>query len=238
MVQVNAKLLVASCTKETGALLKEYLTARGIGLTKDAKKVISYGVSQAGALNGNCGRGKMFNMRTMLECGVRTVPFYTPTDRIPTEAYPLLARQNHGFGGTDIVPVFQSEELQWRVRAGWEWFSQYIPLVAEYRVWVFRGEVLDTYQKQMNRPEEYKFIGRNFRNGFDFVHSANEQDASDACIKAVKVLDLDFAAVDCIRGKDERIYVLETNTAPGVIRSGAQATLGKLADRMVEWVRA
>jgi hypothetical protein len=168
---------------------------------------------------------------------VRTVPFFLEGEYIPIEAYPLLARGNHGYGGTDIMTVFQPQEIPWREAAGAEWFSSYIPIESEYRVWVWRDEVLDTYQKKMNRPEDYKFIGRNFRNGFDFVHTADQWEVSDMAIKAVKCLGLDFAAVDCIRGRDGKVYILETNTAPGVIKSGAQKTLAKLADKMVEWLK-
>lgn len=243
---MKARLRIASTSKETGALLEEYLAARGVSLyssygpdpaIKKTVPVISYGVPHPGALNGCCGRGKIFNMRTMRDAGVRTVPFYMPEDNIPAHAYPLLARGNHGYGGTDIMTVFQPEELPWRVAAGAEWFSSFISIAHEFRVWVFRGDVLDTYRKKMNRPDDYKFIGRNFRNGFDFVHTENDPHVSLMATKAVGCLGLDFAAVDCIRGKDGRVYILETNTAPGVIRSGAQATLAKLADKMVGWLK-
>src|SRR5882757_2820098 len=122
---MKARLRVASTSKETGALLEEYLMARGVALTQAAKSVISYGVPHPGALNGCCGRGKIFNMRTMRDAGVRTVPFFIPPadiavgrdleDIIPAKAYPLLARGNHGYGGTDIMPVFQPEEIPWRI---------------------------------------------------------------------------------------------------------------------------
>lgn len=235
---MKARLRIASTSKETGALLEEYLEARGVQLTHTAKSIISYGVPHPGALNGCCGRGKIFNMHTIRDAGVRTVPFYVPGEQaVPADAYPLLARGNHGYGGTDIMTVFQPEELPWRVAAGAEWFSSFVPIAQEYRVWVWRNEVLDTYVKRMNRPEDYKFIGRNFRNGFDFEHGKNEYDVSREAVKAVQALSLDFAAVDCIRGKDGLVYILETNTAPGVIKSGAQATLAKLADKMVGWLK-
>jgi len=233
---MKARLRVASTSKETGALLEEYLKARGVQLG-NYNPVISYGVQHEGALNGCCGRGKIFNMRTMRDAGVRTVPFFTEVGDIPANAYPLLARSNKGYGGTDIMTVFQPEEIPWRIAAGAEWFSSYVPLTAEYRVWVFRHDVLDTYQKKLNRPEEYRRIGRNFANGFDFVHTRDEYDVSAMAVKAVGALSLDFAAVDCIRGKDGKVYILETNTAPGVIKSGAQATLAKLADKMVGWLK-
>jgi RimK-like ATP-grasp domain len=234
---LRAKVLVASSSQETGALLKEYLVNRGVTLSEGAQKIISYGVPYPGALNGECAKGKIYNMQAMALAHVRTIPYYLAGERIPLEAYPLLARKEHGYGGTDIVPVFQPEELEWRIAAGWEWFSSYVSIQQEYRVWVWRDEVLDTYKKNMVRPQDYKFIGRNFRNGFDFVPTPGLVILSNAAIRATKAIDLTFAAVDLMIGKDGRVYVFEVNSAPGVVRSGAQATLGKLADRMVEWVR-
>ena len=150
--------------------------------------------------------------------------------------FPLLARKAHGYGGTDLVPVFQLEEIPWRLAAGWDWFSSYIPVAQEYRVWVFRDECLDIYKKQMHRPEDYKYIGRNFRNGFDFVLAKAEPSIVDVALRAVAALHLDFAAVDLLLSTNDYIYVLEANTAPGAIKSGAHKTLGKLADRMVSWL--
>lgn len=240
---MDASLLIADSSTETGALLKEYLQARGVRIVPKSDRVISYGVPRPGAL-GNTrpstrppGFGKIYNMQRMNQMGVRTVPWFEGTQVPNGFRFPALARAAHGYGGTDIVPVFQPEEIPWRVAAGWSWFSSYVPVDQEYRVWVWRGEHLDTYKKQMNRPQDYKYIGRNFRSGFDFIHVPPERDVTDIAIKAVDCLHLDFAAVDLLRGKDGLLYILETNTAPGVIRSGAQATLGKLADKMVEWLK-
>jgi glutathione synthase/RimK-type ligase-like ATP-grasp enzyme len=188
-------------------------------------------------------------MLAMDAAGVLTVPWFQVSDiprgfefaqkqRIMDMRFPLLARKITGQGGTDIVPVFEAKEIPWRIAAGWDWFSSYIPMITEHRVWVFRGRALGTYEKQMRRPKDYKYIGRNFRNGFDFVKSDFVRDASEQAVKAVKALRLDFGAVDMLRGMDGRVYVLEVNTAPGCIKSGAQATLGKLADCIVDWEKS
>ncbi len=247
---MDVRMPIASSSKETGALLTEYLNARGLRVvdTRGPRvPVISYGVPRIEAtkvLNRLHGNGKVWNMQQMTKGGVRCVPFYAAeTLMAMTDSalcllkYPMLARKLHGYGGTDIVPVFEPQEIPWRIAAGWDWFSSYIPVADEFRVWAFRDEVLGTYKKQMNRPEDYKFIGRNFRNGFDFVASADDPEASEAALKVLKALNYDFAAIDMLRGRDGRIHVLETNSAPGAIKSGAQLTLGKLADRMTEWVK-
>lgn len=240
---MKVRLQIASVAKETGALLTEYLEDRGLTITRtDHDIVICYGVPShvTKNLNGNCGGGDKIRRLLQMEVGhVRTVPWFR--GRVPPAGFqfPVLARAMSGHGGTDIVPVFQPEEVEWRVDAGWDWFSSYIPLKTEFRVWTFRGEILDVYEKVMKRPSEYKYVGRNFRNGFDFQHTTKYPvEAGVQALRTTDAIGFDFAAVDMLLGKDDRIYVLEANSAPGVIRSGAQATLGKLADRMVTWVNA
>jgi glutathione synthase/RimK-type ligase-like ATP-grasp enzyme len=225
-------VLIASSSKETGALLKEYLEERGAGAG-----TVCYGLSAnvKPVLNENCRLDKIERLAKMREAGVRTIPWFIGRI-IPEEIrFPLLARKTIGHGGTDIVPVFQKDEVAWRSKAGWDWFSQYVPVHSEFRVWVFRGEHLDTYEKRMKRPSEYKYIGRNFRNGFDFEPATFQADVFDQASKALKALKLDFGAIDLLRGTDDKVYVLEVNTAPGVIKSGAEKTLGKLADRIDTW---
>lgn len=244
---MEVRLPIASSSEETGALLTEYLEARGVTIVSHGKgvPVISYGVPRIDAvhvLNRLPGKGKVYNMTKMLNGGVRTVPYWTAEqlrgasqEALEGLKYPMLARKIHGYGGTDIRTVFEPQEIAWRIASGSDWFSTYIPIETEFRVWAYRNEVLGTYKKQMNRPSDYKTIGRNFANGFDFVSAENDPDASEAAVKTLAALGYDFAAIDMIRGRDGLVYVLECNSAPGAIRSGAQETLGKLADRMVNW---
>ena len=222
---------------ETGALLRQLLQDRGI-YDSQSKNVVCYGrphFHTKNMINGNRrGENKIDNMRLMQEAGCRVVPWFEGTKIPRNTAFPLLARKSHGMGGTDIVPVFQPKEVEWRVAAGWNWFSSYVPVATEFRVWVWRREHLDTYEKVMQRPADYKYIGRNFRNGFEFRHRKPHVDAFHQAELALAALNLDFAAIDMLQGEDGHIYILEANTAPGVIRSGAQATLAKLADK-IEW---
>jgi glutathione synthase/RimK-type ligase-like ATP-grasp enzyme len=236
MLKIN--LQVAQAGKETGALLRQYLYDRGVSVVDSARPVVCYGLptNTKPNLNGNCGTDKIERLRLMENAGVATIPWFS-ADNIIGLHYPLLARKSNGYGGKDIVPVFQPEELPWRIKAGWEWFSEYIPVHTEYRVWTFHNTALDTYEKVMQRPHEYKGIGRNFGNGFEFRKTANHEGPTELAIAATAALGLDFAAVDLLGGMDGALYVLEVNTAPGVIRSGAQATLGKLADRIASWAK-
>lgn len=180
----------------------------------------------------------MRRLNQMTGGGCRTVPWFSGSVVPRGFRFPALARKMSGHGGTDIVPVFQRQEVPWRVAAGWDWFSTYVPLQTEFRVWIYRDELLDVYEKTMQRPHEYAYVGRNFRNGFDFTHRANGYpiEAVTQAKTAIRALQFDFGAIDMLLGEDGNIYILEVNTAPGVLKSHAEATLAKLADRMVDWV--
>ena len=237
-MRVNLK--IAGVAKETGALLTRYLKDRGVTIDKSAEVTISYGIPSSAryALNGECGGGdKIRRMNQMEAGGVLTVPWFAG-DHIPKGfSFPALARKMSGHGGEDLIPVFEPQEVPWRRQAGWDWFSSYVPVKTEYRVWMFRDECLDVYEKVMRSPGDYAYIGRNFRNGFDFEPCVvPPREAIRQARLVIKALSFDFGAVDMLHGLDGEIYVLECNTAPGVIRSGAQTTLGKLADRMVWWL--
>lgn len=235
------EVLVSSVAQQTGALLKSMLVGRGIYSDK-GDAVVCYGQSYLGpkpALNPHCSRGKIYNMSQMTTMGVRTVPWFQGSKIPHGVSFPLLARKSHGYGGLGIIPVFQPEEIPWRVAAGWTWFSQYVPISREYRAWVFRDHVLDVYEKQMARPARYRGIGRNFGNGFEFVHRTSyPSEVARQAALAIEALEYDFAAVDLLEGKDGQIYVLEANAAPGVIRSRTQGSLGKLVDEICEWHKA
>lgn len=230
------RVTIANSSKETGALLVGLLKDAGI-YHPGAKATVCYGsdVETKPNLNAQCGLDKITRMNLMKKAGVSTVPWFSGTKIPANTQYPLLARKASGFGGTDIIPVFQPDEVKWRVAAGWDWFSSYVPVKRELRVWIFRGIHLDTYEKTMQRPTDFKYIGRNFRNGFDFSPADKHEGAFKEANKALRCLGLDFGAVDLLIGQDDKVYILEVNTAPGVIKSKSKPTLVKLAEHIVKW---
>lgn len=231
------KVTIANSSRETGALLVTLLSELGI-YSPAAKATVCYGSpidSDVPTLNARCGLNKIERLKLMKDAGVATVPWFKGTKIPENMQYPLLARKANGFGGTDIIPVFQPEEVKWRVAAGWDWFSSYVQIKHEYRVWNFRGIHLGTYEKTMQRPTEYKHIGRNFRNGFEFAPTDEHVAASAEATKALSCLGFDFGAVDLLIGTDDKVYILEVNTAPGVLRSNSKPTLEKLVQHIAKW---
>jgi glutathione synthase/RimK-type ligase-like ATP-grasp enzyme len=189
-------------------------------------------------LNANAGAGDKYEqMVRMGEAGVLVPQTYMPDDN-PTQ-FPLLARKRHHMGGTDIRLVMQAKELPWRAASGSDFFVEYIPWETEYRVWVFRGKHLGTYEKVMGHPEMYKRLGANYKNGFVF-NLVRQGDIPRAAVQsatsAIGALDLDFGAVDVLKGENGKFYTLEVNTAPGV-QNGTRQVLRGLADNIAVWAR-
>lgn len=237
---IKTTVYISGAGRETGTLLQEYLQERKVW-DRGGPAAVCYGVDGAvkrgPVLNAACMTDKMDRLEMMGRAGVRTIPWARGHEALKLQ-FPLYARKVYGMGAKDLMPVFQPEEVPWRIEAGWEWFSSIVPIEREIRCWVWRDEVLQTFEKVMARPSDYKAMGRNFGQGFDFEPVGSRLELSDEAIRATDAISLDFAAIDMIYGKDRRVYVLEANTAAGAIRSGAQATLAKLADRIADWCRA
>lgn len=94
----------------------------------------------------------------------------------------------------------------------------------EYRVHVFNGEVIDTQRKARKRDvpdDQVNWKVRNLDGGFIFARNEDHEVPAmvlEEGVKAVGALGLDFGAVDVIwNDKDTKAYVLEVNTAPGLM---------------------
>jgi len=114
-------------------------------------------------------------------------------------------------------------------------YVEYKKKRAEYRVHVFKGEVIDTQQKkkrtEINRPATFNTFIRNHANGWVYCRDDITSDIfRDAlAILAVQALGLDFGAVDIIYNEHEnQNYVLEVNTAPGLEGSTLDTYIGAI----------
>ena len=90
----------------------------------------------------------------------------------------------------------------------------------EYRVHIGRGRVIDvTMKRRANGHENPNMNVRSYDNGWRFCRN-NIVTPPDHLIQAakdaVRVLDLDFGAVDVCIGHHNEVCVFEVNTAPGI----------------------
>lgn len=105
-------------------------------------------------------------------------------------------------------------------------YTAYVPKRHEYRVHVFRGEVIDVQRKARRRDvadEDVNWKVRNNANGFIFARNGDAlgdvpADVLDQGRASVQSLGLDFGAADVIYNEHQSLaYVLEVNTAPGLV---------------------
>ena len=186
---------------------------------------------------------KFFNM--MKEVAPDDIPqFWTKKEDIPEDAYPVVCRTVlAGHSGDGIVIADDSEGL---VAA--PLYVRYMKKKDEFRIHVGRktqyvGEndhepsesgVITTFktiavQRKARRTEtpdeEVNWKVRNLAGGFIFQrNNVNVPDkVVEAAHRALAATNLDFGAVDVIWNENqEKAYVLEINTAPGLEGSTVQ----------------
>ena len=124
-------------------------------------------------------------------------------------------------------------------------YTKYIKKVAEYRVHVFDGVVIDIQQKRKRQEvpnEQVNYQIRNASNGW--IYARIDVDCPtcvrDAGIAAVSALNLDFGAVDIgYNAHTGTATVYEVNTAPGLEGSTLdyyyEALLNKLPQIASGW---
>lgn len=100
-------------------------------------------------------------------------------------------------------------------------FTKYVKNIAEYRVHIAFGEVIDIQKKgrRSDADPEADHRIKNHSNGYVFMRQniTVPADVSKQALAAYKALGLDFAAFDVIYNQHyDRAYVLEANTAPGL----------------------
>lgn len=107
----------------------------------------------------------------------------------------------------------------------------------EYRVHVFKNDVIDVTQKKKRKEAEHLDTKiRNHKNGWVYCRE-NVQEPTGLrtlALNAIRAADLTFGAVDIIwNEKEDKCYVLEINTAPGLVGT----TLDKYVDSFVKDIK-
>lgn len=146
--------------------------------------------------------------------------FWTNQADIPDDAFPIVCRTVlAGHSGVGIVMADNRDAL---VPA--PLYVEYIKKQDEYRVHVGRrnGESIIIAVQQKRRRADHENPNwqiRNHENGFIYARENVNPPASviDVARRALMATNLDFGAVDVIyNARQERAYVLEINTAPGL----------------------
>ena len=160
----------------------------------------------------------------------------------------LVGRTETHVGGSGFYLVTSQRDFQLAQRLGCTHFMSYIPTDREYRVHVFKGQVLGAGEKLMGDAATSLHI-RNVSTGWSFRYNNIERiprDTERIAVDAVSALGLDFGAVDIIKSVGGNLYVLEVNTAPSLVKpvEGNQrdAEHGPMfqayVDAFSRWIRA
>jgi glutathione synthase/RimK-type ligase-like ATP-grasp enzyme len=150
--------------------------------------------------------------------------------------FPVIVRPQRHAQGRNLYKCDNIGELQAAVRrcgAGY-YISQYIPKVAEYRVFVVSGRVCWVANKTPANPEA---IAWNVAAGgrFDNVGFGDWPLRVVKCaIEAFNVSGLDFGGVDVMVDAEGKPYVLEINSAPSQTSPYRQECTGKCFAYIVE----
>ena len=118
-------------------------------------------------------------------------------------------------------------------------YVKYIRKIAEYRIHVFNGRVIDAQRKRKEREAlsegTINLRIRNHANGWVFTRENCQPPSivTTSAIAAVERLGLDFGAVDIIVNREGVPYVLEVNTAPGL----EGQTITSYAGAIIEFMR-
>jgi hypothetical protein len=116
-------------------------------------------------------------------------------------------------------------------------YVKYVPKKQEYRVHVCGGQAVDIQRKARRKDVEDDAINwkiRNHDNGFIFARNEGDVVPPDVIVQsvnAVNLLGLAFGAVDVIfNEKEQKAYVLEVNTAPGLSGTTLEGYLSRFKD--------
>lgn len=128
----------------------------------------------------------------------------------------------NGHSGAGIEVMYPDHPDTWQIRA--QLYTQYVPKKEEYRVHIVDGAVIDVQRKGLPQGlprDNINWMIRNLANGFIFVRNDGKVVPGDVFTQALAAMDgsgLHFGAVDVIwNEKQGQAYVLEINTAPGLV---------------------
>lgn len=164
-------------------------------------------------------RNKLLTFNTLKEQGFEHIPDFWTAPPSSSERGKSIILERHsltGQSGSGIRVKRRDEALD-----AAPLYVRYIKKSREFRVHVFRGQVVAVQEKRRERDNDQtpdqKLI-RNHANGWVFCVLDVQEPSGlrDIAVDAIRKLDLDFGAVDMILSRDNRLYVLEVNTRPGL----------------------
>lgn len=145
----------------------------------------------------------------------RVVPWTTSKEVAKTWDKIVCRRLLTSHSGNGIIIVEGNEEIP-----NAPLYTRYIKKASEFRVHVAFGSVIDVQRKVRDPDREIvDWQVRSHQNGFIYVRNDVHapEDVRSQALKVMRHTGLEFGAVDVIwNEREQRAYVLEVNTAPGI----------------------
>ena len=134
--------------------------------------------------------------------------------------YPCLVRPRRHFAAHKFFPCSNRLAARKAIRrCGKGWYaSPIIDKKLEYRVFVFNGKAIKVVRRFHNDPNEIAWNAANDGRSVRLLRESWPDDVVKSSIQAGKALGLDWFAADVIVDQADQPYVLELNSAPGIVR--------------------
>ncbi len=219
--------IVGTRKSETAPNLAAHLKDCEAGFTIPDEEdfIVNYGrlgMQHIANLNANRRGDKLTQLQNLMAAGIKVPRIIlmrnNPYD-VPRYEFPLLARKVNHTKGKDIV--FLRTRGSWLKRrrrvAKRQYFTKYIPKSEEFRVHILGDEIGGISKKVKNEESliHHPHIWCRDKGWIQVEYEGEYYDElKELSIESLRVLELDFGAVDIIKGYDEKFYVLEVNTAP------------------------
>ena len=169
-------------------------------------------LNRKSALNDASNKGRSLELLT--NAGINVPPAATRFD-----GELLVGRTETHVGGSGFFLITSQRDFELAQRLHCTHFMKYIPTQREYRVHVFTGTVIGAGEKLMGDEATSLHI-RNVGTGWTFRYNNIERiprDIERVAVDAITALGLEFGAVDVLKSINNNFYVLEVNTAPGLV---------------------
>lgn len=150
------------------------------------------------------------------------------------DAFVIRPKHHHSGEHLYFCKTLNEIEDAWKKCGNDGYISEYIPKVAEYRVFCAQGRAFAVARKI---PADEKAIAWNVDQGGKFEHVKwNEWPLKvvKQSLQAFRLSGLDFGGVDAMVDRDGNVYILEINSAMTLQSPYRQSSFAKVITWMVE----
>lgn len=174
---------------------------------------------------------KLKSLNILKDNGILVPKIYVTKENLKNISFPLYSRKEYHTMGKDIILIHDINEAISSLKNE-RYLVESIECKKEYRIHIFLGKMIFGSKKyfrkqlweELGKPKMKDLI-RNNSHGWGYHYFNDVNNIPESVIKeaekAVKALGLIWGAVDIIKSKNNKPYILEINSAPGLREDGA-----------------